>query len=110
MYQIVTHNHSSYVGCSKHRSPPIMPRAELGACMVPSGVGNLISIDIWRSRGGLSVSEKGYPCVLTVVDHFNSYLYAFSIKDEKPCILAKKNSSKLSISREQIYPQNYLIR
>ena len=109
MYQIVTHNHSSYVGCSKHRSPPIMPRAELGACMVPSGVGNLISIDIWRSRGGLPVSEKGYPCVLTAVDHFNSYIYAFSIKDEKPCIL-EKNSSKLSISREQIYPQNYLIR
>ncbi|KAK2701244.1 uncharacterized protein LOC136043766 [Artemia franciscana] len=75
--------------CAKHKSPQTMPRAELFTYGVPAGAGDLISIDILGSGGGLPVSAKDNGCVLTIANHFNSFLDAYPVPDEKARTIAK---------------------
>ncbi|KAK2702460.1 hypothetical protein QYM36_018931 [Artemia franciscana] len=79
-----------------------MPRAELGIYGVPAGFGDLISIDIWGSGDGLPVSAKGDRCVLTIVDHFNSFLYAYPVPDEKAGTIAKTLATHLFLKHEEV--------
>ncbi|KAK2726142.1 hypothetical protein QYM36_000560 [Artemia franciscana] len=89
MYKKVKKLIQSCEDCAKRKSPQTLPRAELGTYGVPAGIADLISIDIWGSGGGLLASAKGNRCVLTIVDHFNSFLYAYPVPDEKASTIAK---------------------
>ncbi|KAK2716768.1 hypothetical protein QYM36_007050 [Artemia franciscana] len=104
MYKKVKEFIQSCEDCAKHKSPQTMPRAELGTYGVPAGVGDLISIDIWGSGGGLPVSAKGNRCVLTIVDHFNSFLYAYPVPDEKASTIAKTLVTRLFLEHG-IFPK-----
>ena len=89
MYKKVKEFIQSCEDCAKHKSPQTMPRAELGTYGVPAGVGDLISIDIWGSGGGLPVSAQGNRCVLTIVDHFNSFYTPTLCPMKKQALLQK---------------------
>ena len=89
---------------AKHKSPQTMPRAELGTSGVPAGVGDLISIDIWGSGGGLPVSAKGNRCVVTIVGLFQLFLYAYPVPDEKASTVAKTVVTRLCLEHS-IFPK-----
>ncbi|KAK2702135.1 hypothetical protein QYM36_019265 [Artemia franciscana] len=74
---------------------------------LPAGVGDLISIDIWGSGGGLPVSAKGNRCVLIIVDHFNSSLYACLVSHEKESTIAKTQVTHLFLEHG-IFPKPIL--
>jgi hypothetical protein len=81
--------------------PPKMPRKELEIYPILHGIQNLISIDVWGSGGGLPASMILNCFVLKAVDHFNSYLNAFPIKNEKASILIFQSLAKSPIFKTQ---------
>lgn len=87
--------------CTKQKSPPKITRAELGQHPTLSEIGELISIDIWGAGRGVPVTRKGNRCVLSILDHFNSYLYAFPIKDETASTIAKVLVNRLFLEYEK---------
>jgi hypothetical protein len=90
--------------CAKQKSLPKTPKAKIGQYPTPSGVGELMSIDIWGAGKGLPVSRKGNRCVLYILDNFNSYLYAFPIKDQKESTIVKVLVNRLFLEHE-IFPR-----
>ncbi|KAK2703614.1 hypothetical protein QYM36_017916 [Artemia franciscana] len=107
MYKKVKEFIQSCEDCAKHKSPQTMARAELVTYGVPAGVGEFISIDIWGSGDGLPVSAQGNRCVLTIMNHFNSVLYAYPVPDEKASTIAKTLVTRLFLEHG-IFPKTIL--